>query len=91
MVDRSTSMKKISDIKYYAAALFEVTVTLGDTITVGEFDTTVPLKKAVLMNNSDGAEITCTAAGAAPYNVITVTVCPTDDSEATLFVFGRRA
>jgi hypothetical protein len=91
MVDRSASLKKIADVKYYASAVYEVVVTLGDTITVTEFDSTVALKKAVLLNNSNGAEITCTVAGAAPYNVITVTVCPTDDSEATLFVFGRRA
>lgn len=87
MVDRSACLKKIADVKYYASAVYEVTVTLGDTITLSEFDTTLALKKAVLMNNSDGAEITCTVA----LNVVTVTVCPTDNSEATLFVFGRRA
>ena len=86
MVDRSASLKKIADVKYYASALFEVTVSIGDTITLGEFDTSVNLNKAVIMKNSDGSEITCTVL----LNVITVTGAATDE-ECTLFVFGRRA
>jgi len=86
MVDRSASLKKIADVKYYASALFEATVSIGDTITPGEFDTTVNLKKAVIIKNSDGTEIACTVL----LNVITVTGAATDE-ECTLFVFGRRA
>ena len=86
MVDRSASLKKIADVKYYASALFEVVVSIGDTITPSEFDTTVNLNKAVIMKNSDGTEVTCTIL----LNVITVTGAATDE-ECTLFVFGRRA
>jgi len=86
MVDRSASLKKIADVKYYASALFEVIVSIGDTITLSEFDTTVNLSNATLMKNSDGSEITCTVL----LNVITVTGAATDE-ECTLFVFGRRA
>lgn len=86
MVDRSASLKKIADVKYYASALFEVIVSIGDTITLAEFDTTVNLSNATLMNNSDGSEITCTVL----LNVVTVTGAATDE-ECTLFVFGRRA
>jgi len=86
MVDRPASLKKIADVKYYASALFTVTVSVGDSITLAEFDTTVNLSKAVIMKNSDGIEITCTVL----LNVITVTGASTDE-ECTLFVFGRRA
>lgn len=87
MVDRSANLKKIADVKYYASALFEVIVSIGDTITPSEFSNEEDLKKAVLMKNSDGSEITVTKL----LNVITVGAGAGTDDECTLFVFGRRA
>lgn len=88
MVDRSASLKKISDIKYYAAALYDdVTLSTGDTVTPSEFSIEDDLKKAVIMRNDTGAELTCTVL----LNVITVTSAAIVDEVCTLFVFGRRA
>jgi hypothetical protein len=88
MVDRNVNLKKIADIKYYAAALYdEVTVSTGDTITPSDFNSTENLKTAVIRRNSDGSEITCTIL----LNVITVTTAALTNVECTVFVFGRRA
>ena len=88
MVDRNVNLKKIVDIKYYAAALYdEVIVSTGNTITPSDFSNEENLKTAVIRRNSDGSEITCTVL----LNVITVTTLTLTDVECTLFVFGRRA
>lgn len=85
MTNLSPSLK-LKDIKYYAAGVDEaIEVSQNDTITCGDFVDTENLKKAVLMKNSDGSEVTATVAN----NVITVTGAVTDQ-ECTLFVFGRR-
>jgi len=86
MTNLSPSLR-LKDIKYYAAGVDEtITVSQNDTITCGDFVDTEALKKAVLMKNSDGTEVTNTVAN----NVIRVTGDGTS-MECTLFVFGRRA
>ena len=87
MVDRTETLKKIVDVKYYAGAMYEVEVSNADTITLDDFTTAENLKKAVLMKKSDGSEVTCTHAA---LNVITVTGSGTN-MECILFAFGRRA
>jgi hypothetical protein len=86
MVDRTESMKKILDVKYYAYAVYEVQVSLNDTITLTDFDSSVALKKAVLMKMSDGTELTQSVA----LNVVTVTGTATN-VDCILFAFGVRA
>lgn len=87
MVDRSANLKKIADVKFYAYAVYDqVIVSIGDTITPGEFSDEEDLKKVVLMKNSDGSEITVTKL----LNVVTVGAGAGTDDECTLFVFGRR-
>jgi hypothetical protein len=86
LVDRTETLKKIGDVKYFGYAIYEVEVSIGDTVTLAEFDSGVALKKGVLMNQKDGAEITCTVAT----NVVTVTGAATDET-CVLFVFGVRA
>lgn len=90
MPAHTASFNKIGDIKYYAYAVQDsITVTSGDTITCDDFaDEANSLKKAVLMQNSDGTEVACTCS--ALTNVVTVGGAVTS-VECTFFVFGRRA
>jgi len=55
---------------YFNAEFGEVTVSLNDTITLGNFSTTTNLSNVYLMKNSDGSEMTQTHAA---NNVITIT------------------
>jgi len=88
MPAHTASFNKIGDIKYYAYAIQDsITVSTGDTITCEDFvDEASSIKKAVLMQNSDGSEVDCTTLN----NVVTVGGAVTS-VECTLFVFGRRA
>jgi hypothetical protein len=86
MVDRTESLKKIGDVKYYGYGLYEVEVSLSDTVTLADFASTVNLGKAVLMKESDGLEVTCTVAN----NVVTVTGSGTN-MKCILFAYGVRA
>lgn len=79
-------MKKLSDVKYYAAGLYEVTASNGDTVTLGDFVNTEDLKKVVVIKNTDGTEGT----GDIVNNVVTLGSIGTN-MECTLFAFGRRA
>jgi hypothetical protein len=86
LVDRTESLKKLGDVKYYGWGIYEVQVSLNDTVTLGDFSSSTALKKAVLMKESDGSEITCTISN----NVITVTGTATN-ADCILFGFGVRA
>ena len=79
-------MKKIGDVKYYGWAVYEVTVSNGDTITVDDFSTSENLKMAVINRQDTGAEVTCTYAA---NNVVTVTGAGSN-LECYLYVFGKR-
>ena len=88
MVDRTENMKALKDVKYYGWAVYEVTVSLNDTITLGDFVSTEVLKFAALIRQDTGAEITCTYITGD--NVVKVTGASADN-ECILFAFGRRA
>lgn len=87
MTNFSPSANRLGDVKYYAAAIYEdlYPVSMGDRVVCKEFLNTVDLSQALLVNNSDGAEITTTVA----LNVVTVSGAASY-AECTLFVFGRR-
>lgn len=87
MVDRPASLKKINKGLYYAYAMYEVEVTLNDTITLPEFDSSKNLNEAWLVRFDTGAEVTCTHVA---LNVITVTGASTD-TDCVLFVFGVKS
>ena len=70
---------------YFGYAVYTVTVSTNDTFTAAEFTGT--LKKAVLIRNDTGAEVTVSVAG----NVITVAQAGVTNQECTLFVYGVRA
>jgi hypothetical protein len=86
LVDRSETLKKIGDVKYYGWAVYEVQVSLNDTVTLDDFSSALNLAKGVLMKQSDGSEVTCSIAN----NVVTVTGAGTN-IECVLFVYGVRA
>ncbi len=86
MVDRSETLCKVADVKYYAWGVYDVEVSQNDTVTLGDFVTSSNLSKAVLMRKSDGSELTCTVAN----NVITVTSAATN-AICVLFAFGVKA
>lgn len=70
----------------YGWGVYEVIVTLADTITLADFVDTENLALGTLVNNKTGATITTTLAN----NIVTVTGAATD-VECTLFTFGARA
>jgi len=86
MVDRTETLKKLKDVKYYAWAVYTVQVSLNDTVTLSDFADDSALKKAVLMKESDGSEVTCSVAN----NVVTVTGSGTN-MNCVLFAFGIKA
>lgn len=70
MADRSYTTKKLLNGIYFNAEFGEVTVSNADTITLGNFSTTVNLNNVYIMKNSDGTEMTQTHAA---NNVVTIT------------------
>ncbi len=85
MVARTPTSLKVKDVKVYGWAVYEVTVTLADTITLSDFVTTETLKLGTLVKNTDGTTVATTLLN----NVVTVTGAGTD-VECTLFAFGVR-
>jgi hypothetical protein len=86
MVDRSTVSTKLKDAKLYGWGIYEnVVFTTNDYFTATDFASTVALKQAFLVKNSDGSELTTTIS----YNVVTVTGTCSNDL-CTLFLFGVR-
>jgi len=63
------SLKKKADVEYLAWAVYEVTVSQNDTITLPEFVNNVTLAQALLIQESDGATVTTTKSN----NIVTVT------------------
>lgn len=88
MVSYTPSASKVKEIKYYGWAVYEDIYPLdtNDTLTCPEFTDDINLKKAVLINDSSGAEITTTIA----LNVVTVSQAAISDAHCTLFVYGQR-
>jgi len=70
VADRSYTTKKLLRGIYFNAEFGEVTVSNADTVTLGNFSTTVNLSNVYMMKNSDGSEMTQTHAA---NNVVTVT------------------
>jgi len=87
MVDRSEELKKLKKGLYYAWAVYHVEVSLNDTITLSEFDSSKNINEAWLVRFDTGAEVTCTHAA---LNVITVTGAATN-LDCVLFVFGVKS
>lgn len=85
MVAIQAVYQHINDVKYFGYAVYTVTVSTNDTFTASDFTGT--LKKAVLIRNDTGAEVTVSVAG----NVITVVQAGVTNQECTLFVYGVRA
>lgn len=86
MVDRTLSLQKLSEVKYYAGAMYESQVSQNDTFTASEFSNAVNLSKAVVMKKSDGTELTATIA----LNVVTITSAVTN-ADVQIYVFGALA
>ena len=88
MTSFTPSASKIKDIKLYGWAVYEDLYPTGtnDTFTCPEFTDDVNLKKAVLINDASGAEVTTTIA----LNVVTVSQALVSDAHCTLFVYGQR-
>ena len=86
MVDRSETLQKLADVKYYAWGVYDVEMSQNDTVTLGDFIATQNLSKTVLMKKSDGAELTCTVAN----NVVTCTGAATN-ALCVIFAFGVKA
>jgi len=91
VVDRSPSLLKGKDIKYYAWKSYEVEVDTNDTVPLSEFSTADPLKQAWMAKLSDGSTVACTKAVGSPYNIVTVTTAGLDDEKCLLFVVGVKA
>jgi len=70
VADRSYTTKKLLRGIYFNAEFGEVTVSQNDTVTLGNFSTTVNLSNVYMMKNSDGSEMTQTHAA---NNVVTIT------------------
>ncbi len=87
MVDRAESAVSKHDVKYYYWKVYEVEVSQNDTVTLDDFTTAENLKKAVIMQKSNGSEVTCTHAA---LNVVTVTGSGTNMA-CILYAFGRKA
>jgi hypothetical protein len=87
MVSRSADSQKIDDIRYYASAIYTITMTSNDTFTASEFIDTENLKAITLVKNSDGATLTTTNIN----NVVTLSTPAITNQECTLFIFGVRA
>lgn len=87
MVSRSPKRVQKIDVKYYSAMLYEIEdCDLSDTIPFGDFNGDDDLKKCVLMNQSDGSEVTCTISK----NVATITGAGSS-MDLIAMVFGRLA
>jgi hypothetical protein len=86
MVDRSATLNKIEDVKVYACGLYDVQVSIGDTVTLSEFSNSTTLLRAVLNRKDTGAEVTCTVSN----NVVTITSAGTN-LNCKLYVYGVKA
>jgi hypothetical protein len=86
MVDRSATLNKIEDVKVYACGLYDVQVSQGDTVTLGEFSTGTNLLRAVLNRKDTGADVTCTVSN----NVVIVSGAGTN-LNCKLYVYGVKA
>lgn len=90
MSDRPETKIKGKDVTYRYAAMYEVEVSNGDTVTLEDFDSTVALDQAWMVKKNNGAEMTCTKAAGSPYNIVTVTGAGTN-IDCILFVVGVKA
>jgi hypothetical protein len=86
MVDRSAALNKIEDVKVYACGLYDVQVSQGDTVTLGEFSSGTNLLRAVLNRKDTGADVTCTVSN----NVVTIAGAGTN-LNCKLYVYGVKA
>lgn len=91
-VDRPESLVKGKPIKYRYAAMYEVEVSpsVSDTVTLEDYDSTVALDQAWMVQKSNGSEVTCTKAVGSPYNKVTVSGSGTN-LDCVLFVMGVKA
>lgn len=69
MVARSPQISHSENSFYTRVELGEVTVTLNDTVTFSEFDSTSTIWQVFLFNKSNGVQVTCSTA----LNVATIT------------------
>jgi hypothetical protein len=86
MTSRNAETQRVTDIKYYGSAEYTITMSQNDTFTATDFTDSANLKKAVLISNADGTELTNTVL----LNVVTCTSAVTNQ-ECTLWVFGVRS
>jgi hypothetical protein len=86
LVARDAELQKIGDIKVYAYGVYNVQVSLNDTVPLSDFSDSENLTRAVLNKKTDGSAVACDISN----NIVEVTDSVTN-VDCVLYVFGVRA
>lgn len=87
MVSRNAETQKINDVKLYASGEYDITLSQNDTFTATDFVDSANLSFAVIIDLSDGSELTNTVLN----NVVTCTDAGASDTPCRMWIFGVRA
>jgi hypothetical protein len=86
MTDRTYTVKGRQDVRYFLEFMAEAEMTMGDTVTIGDFTNSTNMAQCWLVNQLTGALLTSTISN----NVVTMTNAGTN-LRVIIFAVGIKA